>query len=73
MLEVVDSIITSNSVIPYKSGITFSKDEPYPCVWNPVLPELKDIDSEFILLIVYFAITASKILLHAEMRKDVMS
>lgn len=51
---------SDNSVIPYKSGITFSKDEPYPCVWNSVLPELKDIDSEFILLIVYYAITASK-------------
>ena len=35
------------AVIPYESGISFSKDEPYPCVWNPVLPELKDIDSEF--------------------------
>ena len=35
------------AIIPYKSGISFSKDEPYPCVWNPVLPELKDIDSEF--------------------------
>lgn len=35
------------AIIPYKSGISFSKDEPCPCVWNPVLPELKDIHSEF--------------------------
>lgn len=35
------------AIIPYESGISFSKDEPYPCVWDPVLPELKDIHSEF--------------------------
>ena len=35
------------AIIPYESGISFSKDEPYPCVWEPILPELKDIHSEF--------------------------
>lgn len=37
------------AIIPYKSGITFSKDGPYsePLVYCPVLPELKDISSEF--------------------------
>ncbi len=35
------------AIIPYESGVSFCKDEPYPCVWNPFLPELKDIHSEF--------------------------
>lgn len=35
------------AIIPYESGVSFSKDDPFPCVWYPVLPELKDIHSEF--------------------------
>lgn len=34
------------AIIPYESGISFSKDDPYPRLW-PVLPELKTIHSEF--------------------------
>ena len=35
------------AIIPYKSGISFSKHEPIPCVFHPFLPELKGIESEF--------------------------
>ena len=35
------------AIIPYESGISFSKDEPYQFVLDPELPELKDIHSEF--------------------------
>lgn len=35
------------AIIPYKSGISFSKHEPIPCVCHPFLPELKGIESEF--------------------------
>jgi hypothetical protein len=34
------------AIIPYKSGITVSSKEPYPCIWNPSIPELKGIASE---------------------------
>ena len=33
------------AIIPYESGVSFSKED-YPA-WSPVLPELKDIHSEF--------------------------
>lgn len=36
------------AIIPYESGISFSKDDPIQCVWNPYLPELKGIHSEFV-------------------------
>lgn len=36
------------AVIPYKSGMYFDSNEEEPCIWGPVLPELKDIDSEFV-------------------------
>lgn len=35
------------AIIPYKSGISFSSDDPIRCVWEPILPELEGIDSEF--------------------------
>ena len=35
------------AILPYDSGISVSKDEPYPCEWYPALPKLKDINSEF--------------------------
>lgn len=35
------------AVIPYKSNISVSRKEPYPCIVNPFIPELKGIDSEF--------------------------
>ena len=43
------------AIIPYKSGLTFSRKEPIPCVYNPYLPELKSIDSEFIDEIVQYS------------------
>lgn len=35
------------AIIPYKSGIAFNSQEPYPCVWGIVPSELEGIDSEF--------------------------
>lgn len=35
------------AIIPYKSGMYISSKEPIPCLWHPILPELKGIDSEF--------------------------
>lgn len=36
------------AIIPYKSGISFSKEDCVMCYANPYLPELKGIDSEFV-------------------------
>ena len=35
------------AIIPYESGVSFSKDKPYRFVFDYELPELKDIHSEF--------------------------
>lgn len=35
------------AVIPYKSGIEIKSDY-IPCVWNPQIPKLDNIDSEFV-------------------------
>ena len=34
------------AIIPYESGISFSEDDIYPCVFGPTLPQLKEIESE---------------------------
>ena len=34
------------AIIPYKSGISFSKSESMPCVWAPELPQLESFESE---------------------------
>ena len=36
------------AIIPYKSGLTFTEKDDMPCVWSPIIPELKSIDSEFV-------------------------
>lgn len=35
------------AIIPYKSGLSFTKDEPCQYCWNPKLSELYEIDSEY--------------------------
>ena len=35
------------AIIPYKSGLTFDTNEPYPCAWGFVPTEINNIDSEF--------------------------
>lgn len=34
------------AIIPYESGISFSQEDIVPCVFGPILPQLKEIESE---------------------------
>lgn len=35
------------AIIPYKSGIPYSKKNPNPCIFSPFIQPLKEIESEF--------------------------